>query len=244
MIKPKILLYDIETTPSGGWFWGGRKHDQNILKVTKEREILSVAWKWYGESSIQHNTRQGESSDKRLTKFIGGLLNEADISIAYNGDNFDIKVARTRMIYHYPDCPIKRQTTVDPCKVARSSFSFTGNSLSDLVTFFNLGEKTATPGLSMWLGCMSDDEASWKRMIKYNRNDVVLLTKVYRILRPWIENHPNVRRLTDPRAGDGTCPVCSSLKAHKRGFKATSRFVQQQWNCQACGHWFLTAVKK
>ena len=39
---------------------------------------------------------------------------------------------------------------------------------------------------------MKDDLKAWKKMVEYNKQDIVLLEKVYYALRPWDTYHPNM----------------------------------------------------
>jgi len=238
-MNPKILLWDIETSPNEGGAWG--KWQQNLLYISKYRELLSVSYKWLGEKKVTCITRQGEKTDQKLSKKIAKLLEQADITIAHNGDSFDRKVVKARLIYwNLP--PIKVNSSVDTKEAATRYFSFTGNSLGDLCHFFGFGEKLATPGISLWLGCMANDGASWKKMVEYNKHDVSLLEKVYKRMRPWIENHPNITKLMHEEP-NGKCPDCSSKKITRNGHRVTAASLLQRWSCHGCGKHFLTSLR-
>jgi uncharacterized protein YprB with RNaseH-like and TPR domain len=238
--KPKILFFDLETRPNLGYIWA--KYEQNVLAYEREWELLSFAWKWQGDRAVQVDSAEGEASDKRLVTKLRGLFAEADVLVAHNGDEFDIKKAKARMIF-YRLSPPKVLTSVDTRKVARRYFNFNSNSLNDLGTFLGLGKKVKHTGFDLWLGCMRGDAASWKLMRRYNRQDVVLLEKVYNTFRPWIENHPSIARLLNPGSKAlGVCPTCNSARVERRGFKAAQMQVRQQWVCKDCSRWFVTRL--
>jgi DNA polymerase elongation subunit (family B) len=246
--KAKILLYDIETSTSGGRFWGGRKYDTNILEITEERQLLSFAYRWHGESTIFCETREGERTDKNLVKSLRQLLLEADITVAHNGDKFDRAVAKSRMFFHNLP-PVKINCSVDTLKAAKNYFSFTGNSLDDLLRFLALPRKMKTRGLSLWLDCEANkfkgDSKSWKELATYNKSDVEGLTAVYDRMRPWIENHPNISRILNPYENAlGLCPENSQHRTRKKGFRTTAKIAYQQWTCNDCHRWFLTRLVK
>lgn len=241
MNKPKILLYDIETAPNLGYTW--QKYEQNVIKFVKERELLSVAWKWLGDSKVTCVTTEGQGGDRTLIALIRVLFEEADILIAHNGDSFDSKIVRARMVYHNM-APTKRLTQIDTKKVAKANFNFNGNGLQDLGEFLKLGSKVKHSGFDLWLGCMKDDPKAWKEMKRYNKQDVVLLEKVYKRFRPWISNHPNMAKLMDPLTDFTACPNCGSRKTEKRGFRAGHATIKQQRVCKNCFGWFLTKVDK
>jgi hypothetical protein len=122
---------------------------------------------------------------------------------------------------------------VDTCEVARRYFSFDGNSLEDLADFFGIGKKLPHQGLDMWLGCMEDDPKAWREMRRYNSHDVVLLREVYKVLRPWIENHPNLAIIKN--SGRIGCPGCTSVNVKRDGIRPTASGVKQRMACKDCG---------
>jgi uncharacterized protein YprB with RNaseH-like and TPR domain len=199
----KVLIFDIETSPNLGYTWG--KWEQNVIQFAKESKLLSFAYKWHGEKSTYcFAARKGD--EKALVHKLHALLIEADVIVAHNGDSFDIKKAQTRMIEHGLEYPGKL-VTVDTKKVAKKHFAFNSNSLNDLGMTLGLGKKLKHSGFDTWLGCMSDDEASWVEMIKYNKMDVVLLEKVYDkfLANGWLEYHTafkgKKRRISKSRGG-------------------------------------------
>jgi len=237
MSKPKVLIFDIETAPNLAYVWG--KYEQDVIAFKSEWHLLSVAYKWLGESEIHCVTIEGKKDDRKLAKTLRDLFDKADVVIAHNGDAFDIKKARARFAYHGLKPP-SQFATVDTYKVAKRYFNFNSNKLNDLGQYFRLGEKVKHTGFDLWLGCMRNDKASWKLMQKYNKQDVVLLEKVYQKLLPWMDRHPNMALLQDKQG----CPKCGSVKVVKDGIRANSSTMQQQWHCKSCKGYYLTRLKK
>lgn len=236
-MKPKILFYDIETTPNHGYTWG--KYQQNVLSFTKRRELLSVAWSWSGSSKIYCESVCTQS-EKSLVKLLHELLTEADVAVAHNGDEFDHKIARARMIAHGLP-PLKPIVSVDTRKAAKRFFQFEGASLSDLGDYLKLGKKLATPGFSLWERCMKGERSAFELLERYNKQDVKLLKKAYRAIGPWIENHPHLGKLSLKRGI--SCPTCSSRQMQSRGTYPTRRGVRRRWCCMKCGHWDNTTER-
>lgn len=231
----RVLLIDIETAPSLGWVWG--KYDQNVIAFERDWYILSVAWKWLGDDIHCHTLYdlpgKHNEDDSRLLHHVHELLDEADIVIAHNGDNFDIKKINTRLMLH-SHTPPSSYKTIDTLKVARKFFKFDSNKLADLARQL-LGEtKIPTTGFVLWQGCMNGDPKSWATMKKYNIRDVSLLEGVYLRMRPWMTNHPNLNMYSKKES----CPVCQSDHTHRRGFSYAKIQTRQRWNCQSCGHWY------
>ena len=60
---PRIILLDIETSPSLGWVWG--KWQQNVIDFKTNWFLLSFAWKVLGESSIHFSALPDYSTFKK-----------------------------------------------------------------------------------------------------------------------------------------------------------------------------------
>lgn len=240
-MKPKILFYDLETSPNLGYVW--QKWETNVIEFHTEWEILSVAYKFAGDSSVKCITRQDfkDKTDKSLCKALHKLMAESDIIVAHNGDEFDLKKSNARFIFHGLTPP-KIPTTIDTKKVAKRYFNFNSNSLNDLGQYLKLGKKVPTGGFQLWLDCMAGKSAAWKRMADYNKQDVVLLEKIYNKFLPWMQNHPSLSILKN---GDKSgCPNCGSLSVQKRGLRATHASIKQQYVCNDCNSWHLKPLDK
>lgn len=243
MSSPRIILLDIETTPNEAYVWG--KYDQNVIAFRKEWQLLSFAWKILGKPQVFCSSRQDSDSElcheKVLVEQAWDVLDEADVIIGHNLDAFDVRKLRAKFVEHDlpPPSPYK---TVDTKKIAKSLFAFNSNSLNDLAATLKLGKKAPTGGFDLWLGCMAGDEKAWKKMIAYNKQDVILLEKVYQRLKAWHPNHPNLALYgDDDRPG---CPVCASRKVQKRGTQVLQQRTAQRYHCQQCGHWYHRALSR
>lgn len=236
----KILLFDIETSPATGLFWGGRKYEVDVLKITQHWQILSVAWKYLGEKSVKCLTAPecGGRDDKRLTREIHNLLSKSDIVVGHNAISFDIKKVKTRALYHGME-PIHQLTVIDTKRVAKSNFGFDSNSLDDLGEYLGLGRKMKHQGLDLWLECMKGDQKAWRIMKSYNKRDVELLEKVYERLKPSIHNHPSIAKLLD-RVG---CPNCGSEDVRRNGIRVTHMQRKQRWVCHECCATYTTWIR-
>lgn len=227
--KPRILFYDIETAPNLAYVWG--KYEQNVLSYVEEWSILCFAYKWQGDRSVKVVRCRTHGNDKAAVKKLHKLFSEADAVVAHNGDAFDFKKVKARFIYHDLD-PTPHVPTIDTKKMAKKHFAFNSNSLNDLGQHLGLGKKVPHQGFSLWLGCMQGDPKAWDTMMKYNKQDVVLLEKVYDKLLPWATSHPNMALLKGGSKDD--CPNCGSAKTKSRGRYATARGLKQRRQCTSC----------
>lgn len=236
--KPRILFIDIETSANLGYVW--QKWETNVIEFAKEWQILSVAWKWNSEKTQSLSMGDVSSKDdKPIVCHIWKLFQESDIIVAHNGDSFDIKKCKARFVFHKLK-PCKRLSTIDTKKVAKNGFSFNSNSLDDLGKHLGVGRKVKHEGFSLWLKCMAGDKRALDKMAKYNRGDVDLLYKVYKRLRPWIQNHPSLAAIKESVG----CPNCGSGLVIKNGVRANHTGLRQQMRCKSCGGWYLTRHKR
>lgn len=236
--QPKILLYDIETSPNLGYIWG--KYEQNVIEYESEWYMLCFSYKWLGSDEVHvlglddfPLYKRNKENDKRLVWELYKLFNEADVIIAHNGNSFDIKKTNARFLFHgfTPPSPYKQ---IDTKLVAKRYFNFNSNKLDDIGNYFGLGRKMETGGFELWKGCMSGEPAAWQKMKEYNIQDVVLLEQVYLKMRPWMRDHPNHNLYT----GDScSCPNCGSTNIQRRGTGVTRTGKYQRFSCQDCGSW-------
>jgi len=241
MSKPKILVWDIETAPILSHIW--RMWESNALNIERDWYMLCYSYKWYGESKTHvvslpdYTLYETEpENDKDLVTDLWALIDEADILIHHNGTKFDLPKANAKFIQHGLP-PTSPTMYIDTCKIARASFNFSSNKLDLLGEILGLGRKSEVGGMSTWFGCISGDPKAWKKMVKYSKQDVVLLEKVYDALRPWIKSGTNLGLMVED--GTPTCPKCGSKDVQRRGTTKTNSGHYQRYACQneSCLAW-------
>jgi len=224
-----ILLYDLEITPILGYTYD--MWDARVIRIEKEPYIMSLSWKWLGEGGVENDTMEGEDTDYGLVRVLWELMDDADIVVAHNAKKFDNRVAFARFL-HYGMVPPSPFKTVDTLLAARRYFKMPSNSLNDLCHSLGLGTKPKTTHASLWHDCINGDIKAWRKMVKYNNQDVVLLEKLYKRLLPYITNHPNVT--VEALTG---CPRCGSSKLQRRGKATTNTATYHRVQCTDCGAW-------
>lgn len=237
--EPKILIFDIESAPNLAYVWG--KYDQNVIAYDTEWYMLCYAAKWLGKRKIytsklndyQSRFKKDATDDYAVVLSLWKMLDEADIVIAHNGKAFDVKKANARFLFHGlpPPSPFKQ---IDTLTEARKHFKFNSNKLDDLGNLLGLGRKISHEGFPLWLKCMQGQKTAWNRMIAYNKQDILLLEKVYEKFKPYITNHPNIGLY---QGKTFACPNCGSSHLQKRGFNRTKTNTFQRFQCQDCGAW-------
>lgn len=240
MKLPAIALLDIETAPINGLSWGLRETD--VIHVLRDTYLLCFAYKWLGEKKVHTKAlcdfpsyKRNKHSDKPLAMALWDVFDQADIIIAHNGDNFDIKKTQARFLVH----GLKRPTpskTIDTLKIARANFKFDSNKLDNIAGYLGIGHKLPHTGKHLWVGCMNGDPESWKMMKAYNAHDVVLLEGVYEQLKPWAKTHPILTALAPQKVT--ACPTCLSHNVQRRGWNIARVKKTPRFQCQSCGNWF------
>lgn len=226
----KLLYLDIETSPLEVRTWSA--YEANALEIMEDFIILGAAYAWNdGKVKATYPNEFGppsEESELAVLDKLWYLLDEANVVVAHNGDKFDLRKINARLV-RAGFGPPSPYLTIDTLKSARRYFGFTSNRLDYLGKFLGLGGKLHHAGLGLWLACVEGDPSAWRKMKKYNRRDVELLRDVYKVLRPWIQNHPNM-------GNGGACSKCGSTDLMKRGVKTMKSGLQrQQLQCNVCG---------
>lgn len=241
--KPKILFFDIETTPNLAWIW--RKYEQNALAFEQVTYLLSWSAKWLGGSQITKGLidykgyNKDRTNDFALVSELWALLDEADVVVAHNGKSFDVKIVNARFSF-WGLSPPKPYKIVDTKTQSKTHFWFTSNSLNDIAEYLGLGTKLTHTGFSLWLKCMAGDKKAWALMLKYNAQDIILLEKVYKKLLPYMSNHPNLSSIKESMV----CVRCGSRSLQSRGEVKTLGGVYKRYQCNGCGGWNRSAKRE
>jgi hypothetical protein len=234
----KLLLLDIETAPNLAYVWGIWKQNINPEWIAANGYVLCWTAKWYGEEEVMFQ-RLRKGKPLSLLNPIHRLLNEADAVIHYNGTSFDVPTLNKEFITHgmQPPSPYKE---IDLLLTMRDRFRFPSNKLDYIAQTLKIGSKIRHAGPQLWLDCMADKTEAWKAMEDYNRQDVLLLEKLYEKLKPWIKRHPNVAAHVE----DQVCPTCESKNFQRRGMAIAQQLKYIRFQCTDCGTWFRSVASE
>lgn len=247
----KILILDIETAPNIAAVWGFRKQFVSFDMIGTDWYILAFAAKWLGSDKVIYKDKRdswNNQDDRQLLRQLHSLLHQADIVVAHNGDNFDLRAIDARLIIeNFPPRPPIH--SVDTFKESRKRFRFPSHSL-EYVTSRLLPDRpdlqkiksAKFPGYKLWKGCLEGNQEAWAEMEAYNRQDVVSLEALYLKLRGWMTGHPNVALYDEPVAPTEDpapkCSHCGSTNLRRNGTRKTKvSGVYQRYKCMDCGAW-------
>jgi DNA polymerase elongation subunit (family B) len=234
-VKPLVrrMYVDLETSPNVILaFQIGYKLSIGHHQIVKERGIISICWKWEGESEVHALTWDAKQCDKSMLEKFVKELDEADEVVGHYIDGFDMPWLKTRMMFHrIPNAG--KYKTVDTKAWTRPLF-LNSNKLDYIAQFLGFGNKIKTD-FSLWKEiCLNNCPKALAEMVRYNKQDVVLLEKVYHELAFY--NAPKTHVAVLNGGEKWQCPHCASKDVHQNKRRVTAAgTVQYQMRCKSCG---------
>lgn len=239
MSIPKILTLDIETAPITAYTWGLFKQNIGLNQIKTDWHILAYAAKWLGDDHVIYDDNRDAKdirNDKRLVQGLAKLLNEADIVVTQNGEQFDLKKINARAVINGLR-PIRPCASTDILKEGRKVFSFTSHKLEYVADKLNKKYKKLKhakfPGFELWSAILDGNQKAWREMEIYTKHDVLSTEEAYETIQGWIASQAISSFYDDSKM---RCR-CGSEKLLKRGFAFTPAGKYQIYNCQKCGKW-------
>ncbi len=232
------LFFDIETSPYKGYFWSQYSKYIPHDMVEEPMKVICISYKWEGENKI-HRLVWNKGDDKKMVEQFIKIMNTANEIIAHNGDRYDIRVLRTRAIYHrIPMMPKYR--TLDTLKKAKSGFKFFSNKLDNIAKELGVGAKIEHSGWSMWERTMKGDKDALEEMGNYCDGDIVVLEDVFFTLQNYVLNNTHVGTLNGGLKC--SCPNCGSedINLVQNVFTAKGT-IKRLMDCNTCGYSYETS---
>jgi len=233
---PKILFFDLETSPIHAYVWKIFKEYVNPEFIVDDWHLLTWSAKWLFEDKVYNakltKDELSRHDDSRICHSLWELLDEADIIIAHNLKKFDERVANTRFLVNglTPPSPYR---TIDTLITLKKWFRFTSNRLDYVNNRLGLNRKIHTD-ISLWRRCMELDMSAMDEMQGYNDGDVIILEELYLLLRPWIKPHPNVGVFMDEM--NSVCAYCGSSSLEPTGKEYVTNVGRYSvYRCNDCG---------
>lgn len=224
----KILSLDIETRPAIVYTF--RAYDVNIMpdQVIDPGGVLCFAAKWVGQKEMFFASEWTHTRLEMLT-ILRDLMEEADAILTYNGQKFDLPKIQGEFVLSgmKPSGPV---TSIDVLKSIKK-LGFMINKLAFIGPLLNLGNKLKHEGFGLWRSVIEGDAKARNRMEKYNKQDVILLEKLYLRVLPYILDHPH---LGDKKSA---CGNCGHTHQHHRGYRRTKYLKTERLVCTKCGAW-------
>ena len=234
-MQPKILLFDIETSPTLAYIWDLVTRYVPHSQVAEPGRTICWAAKWLGKKKVTFRSVYHHGHD-RMIEDIYDMLSEADMVIHYNGSKFDVPTLNREFLMqgYGPPAPFQE---IDLYRTVKSRFKLLSNSMQFAAQTTGIEGKMQHKGMSLWTECMAGDRKAWKMMKDYNIQDVHVLEALYGKLKPWIQPHPNLGLYVDTEKP--VCPHCGGTHLQSRGHYYTNTMRYPRFQCMAdgCGKW-------
>lgn len=240
--KIKRLFVDIESSPNIVSSWRiGHKINLDYNSIIKERAIIVVCYKWEGDSRVHSLHWDSNQDDKQLLIQLVEVLNEADEIIGHNAARFDVPWIRTRCLYHRTKLINADLKVIDTLQWARRTFYFNSNRLDYLGKFLGVGGKLKTE-YGLWKAVLANDKKALLDMIKYCKQDVLLLEKVWKLLSGMIKPKTHIGVIQG--CDKWTCPRTGSdrVKVSKTRVSASGTMSYQMINLETGGYYTIGKV--
>lgn len=240
--QPRVLVFDIETSPIVAYVWGLKDQNIGLNQIVKDWEIIAWGAKWLDKKTIMYQDAR-KVSEKTLLIGIRDLLDQADIVITQNGRSFDSRRLNARFMYHKmtPPSPYKH---IDTYLLAKGAADFTSNKLEyltdKLCTKYKKTSHPKFPGMELWKECLSGNVTAWNEMRAYNIQDVLSTEELYTIVRAW--GPKNMPRLFESHL---ICHTCGG-DVQRRGTELKGKTLVQRVRCKnpTCGKWDTEPLPK
>lgn len=242
--KPRILFYDIETSPLRAWVWklGEQYVGHTQLDNAYSRYgIICVTYCWNDDKNAKVIDWGYEEQDTAaVVESFDQIIQQADFTIGKNSDRFDTKMINAcRMFSGLPGLPEWTKYTDDLEKQMRRYFKLPSQSLDYISSQLGLGGKIKME-MSDWINIVEKTplgKECFTRMLKYGKKDV----EDTRFLWNKLVEH------FDPKFNYGVwkgsldilCKHadCGSSNIRKNGTRATGQTRYQEYLCNECGRY-------
>lgn len=235
MTEPKILFFDIETSPVLAYTFGLFKTTIGLNQIVERPRVICWSARWYGEKRVKFMSEYHDDHQSML-QGLRDLLDEADIIVGYNSDSFDIPWMNEQFMTRGIPLPSPSQF-VDLYKINKRYMKTPSGKL-DYMAWNLLDErKVSHAGFQMWMDCLRGDDTAkaraWRDMKKYALQDTALLEPLFDKVRHWITN-VNFGLYSDI---EFVCTHCASENLQRRGFAYTGAGKFQRYQCLDCYGW-------
>lgn len=240
MNKPRILFYDIETSPLKAWVWqmgeqyvGHKQLDKNHSRYG----IICVTYCWNDGSSAQCIDWGYEEQDTtKVIKEFDQIINLADHVIGKNSDKFDNKMINAaRMFGDLPGNPSWTKYTDDLERQMRRYFRLPSQSLDYISDQLGLGGKIKME-FQDWVDIVEKNKngkKSFNKMCKYGKKDVEDTRTLWNKLAQHFDPKFNVAAHT---GNYFNCKRCGGDNLYKNGIRTAGSTQYQMYNCRDCNN--------
>lgn len=246
--RPKILYFDIETTPDiVATFNIKGKQSLSHKQILKRSVILCISWAWntdkvqssHFDLSLYDWYKKDDNSDFELLKKFVTMAQEADLVIGHNAKFFDVAKLRSRLVKYRKELNYLdfKPTLIDDTYLSIKDIGFETHKLDDVSDYIGIGGKMPHgDGYEWWIEVMRGDKKILKEMVKYCCVDVEKTRTLYAETKPFTDSSLNMavfynrpEACPNPLCGQSTRPLII------RGYYTTKAGRYPKLQCPVCG---------
>ncbi len=179
------------------------------------------------------------NDDIELLKITREILASADAIVTHNGKRFDWKFFQTRLLMHGMK-PLPPIPHMDTCSISKRHLFLLNNKLDTLGEHLVDERKIDNGGWDLWVRVSKREKKALKEMSDYCVQDVVVLEKIFKKLRPFMNEMPNYNIFSTGRIP--ICPKCGSTRIYSNGTRPTKTRTYRRYICRDCHSWSRTDV--
>lgn len=251
MAEPKIIIFDLETLPNlkeALNVWPQLSNYPGLTLKATISTIICAGWKRYGERRTHcinawdfPNWKKNVNDDSELVKALYDVLVDADAVVTHNGKRFDWKFFQTRLMKHGLP-PLSKINHIDTKELAKRHLFTFNNRLGTIGKFLVDDNKLQHEGWDLWVKVHERNPTAMRKMERYCKQDVDLLEKIFKKMKPFISNMPNMNLYSLPHIGCGKniCPNCASTRLQSKGYRYTKTTIYKRYICKDCGTYSRT----
>jgi predicted RNA-binding Zn-ribbon protein involved in translation (DUF1610 family) len=243
--EPKIVLFDLETLPIPREVLRNLPRLGDYPGLTLKAQINSILCFGYKEFGTKDKPkcinawdfkswRKDVNSDLELLKTTREILVNADAIVTHNGKRFDWKFFQTRLLLNGLK-PLPKIPHLDTCSISKKHLYLLNNKLDTLGERLVKERKLDNGGWDLWMDVMDRKPAAMKLMEEYCIQDVALLEKIFKTLRPFMADMPNYNLWTQGMAK--ICPSCGSTRIGRHSVRSVKTKLYHRYLCRDCGSW-------
>lgn len=249
----KVLHLDCETSPAIVYtHYIGSKTSISHGQVKTDSKVMCIQFMWEGEKKVKFTSWEkinGEWDDSAQLDEVARLINEADIIVGQNINDFDMKILNNRLMLQGLT-PIENDITIDVLKLSYKSFRKLSHKLDYRAKTLGLSGKNKME-FSDWINILEGIVPVEKKMAPYGCKDVEETRSVMMKEFAYYKDLPsNVKKVirsflgTEDKLQLNKCLRCGGSLI-KRGIrKRADGKVRIDKQCNGCGKYSSEIAKK
>jgi hypothetical protein len=249
----KVLHLDCETSPAVVYtHYIGSKTSISHSQIKSDSLIICVQYMWDSEKEAKYipwEKINGKWDDKSALEEISNLINEADIIVGQNINDFDMKVLNNRLMLNRLT-PIDNNNTIDVLKLSYRSFKKLSHKLDYRAHVLGQAGKNKME-FKDWINVLEGKVPVSRKMAPYGCKDVEETKKVfYREFEYYKDLPAKIKKIiksylgTEEKLQLTKCVRCNGTLVKRGISKLANGLVKQRSQCKSCGKYFSELVRK